>query len=65
MKLDFPIELFDRNRSSDVETRIAIGLEKARGSRIKFVGIAKDASPYIDRNIMLCKYMRMIVQTIL
>jgi len=56
MKLDFPIELCPRNPNSDIETRISIGVQIAQSSRIKFVGIAKDAAPYINRNIEICKY---------
>ena len=55
MKLDFPLELCPRV-PSDITTRISIGVQIAQSSRIKFVGIARDAAPYIDRNIEICKY---------
>jgi hypothetical protein len=56
MNLDFPHELFTRYpECHDLDIRVAIGREIARTSTIKFVGIAKDAAPYIDRNICLAK----------
>jgi len=56
MNLDFPHELFNRHpHCHDLDIRVAIGREIARSATIKFVGIAKDAAPYIDRNICLAK----------
>ena len=55
MKLDFPIDLFNIENPDAVMARSNSGMDMASTMSISFVGIAKDAAPYIDRNIQLAK----------